>query len=227
MTAKHGDLLLHEIAPRLRHGIAAHVPVVGTDDADELLQDGLSLAARMLARLTSAGKWVTAGNVAYDVVLHLRIGRRRTGSHRSDALHPAAQMCGRSRVHSMEAPVTDETDSSEEPLTLHDCLAAPADDPAVSAARHLDWQSLLAALDQTAREILLALIAGTDLTALVSRLKRSRSAIQADKARWVRLVQEHLGCDILKQIQSRPAWTNNLLASRRRLVCHAAQRATC
>jgi len=227
MTDNHGDLLLQEIAPRLRHGIAAHVPVVGSDDPEELFQDGLNLAARMLARLTRAGKKVTAGNVAYYVILHLRIGRRSTGSHRSDALHPAAQMCGRSRVHSMDAPVNEDGDISEEPLTLHDCLAAPVDDPAVSAARHLDWQSLLAALDQTAREILVALIAGTDLTALVSRLRRSRSAIQTDKVRLIRLIQDHLGEDILAQIQSRPAWTNNLLASRSRLVCRAAQRAMC
>lgn len=78
-------------------------------------------------------------------------------------------------------------------------MAAPVDDPATAAARHLDWTSLLDALDRTAKAILVALLEGRELTLLVKRLKRSRSALQSDKVRLGRLIREYLGNDILSR----------------------------
>ena len=42
------ELLLHEVTPRLRAAIAKTVPMVGPDDPDELLQDGLAIAIGLL-----------------------------------------------------------------------------------------------------------------------------------------------------------------------------------
>ena len=97
-------------------------------------------------------------------------------------LHRAAQLNGYARVQSMDEP-THETDGSDE-LTLHDCLAAPGDDPATAAARRLDWEPVIEALDRTANVILLALLEGRELTLLVRRLKRSRSSMQDSKVRY-------------------------------------------
>src|SRR5258707_1394113 len=57
------------------------------------------------------------------------------------------------------------------------------------------------------------------LTSLVPKLKRSRSALQSDKRGLARLVREHLGQDILRQVQESPRWLINVAANRERLAC--------
>ena len=81
------------------------------------------------------------------------------------------------------------------------------------------------ALDRTAKAILIALVEGRELTLLVRRLKRSRSSLQDDKARLDRLIREHLGKDILVQIQASPGWRNTLDAVLERFACRAERRA--
>jgi len=84
----------------------------------------------------------------------------------------------------------------------------------------------VAALDPTAREVLDCLVEGADLTTLVPKLRRSRSALQQDKDRLARLVCEHLGHDILLQVQTQPRWMDNVAASREKLACRHERRAT-
>jgi hypothetical protein len=216
--------LLNEIAPRLRAAIPKTVPMIGPDNLDELLQDGLAVALNLHQSANHAGKKVTPGNIAHYTVLALRSGRRSTGIRKNDVLHPAAQLSGHARVQSLDEPIRDD-DHCEEPLTLHDCLASAADDPATTAARRLDWAAVVESLDRTARAILTALIEGRDLTLLVRQLQRSRSALHYDKVKLGRLIQECLGEDILAEAQARPRWTDSLDAVRERLACHAERRA--
>jgi len=63
------------------------------------------------------------------------------------------------------------------------------------------------------------LVAGADLTTLVPKLKRSRSALTGDKQRLAQLVREHLGQDILNQVQQSPRWMDNVAANREKLAC--------
>ncbi len=223
MNRKTETLLLHEVAPRLRAAIPKTIPIVGPDDPEELLQDGLAIALSLLQGTQRVGKKVSAGNIAYYVILALRSGRRSTGFKKNDVLHPAAQLSGHARLQSLDEPISD--DEHGETLTLHYCLAAPVDDPATTAARRLDWAAVIGSLDRTAKAILVALVEGRELTLLVSRLKRSRSALQDRKQRLGRLIREHLGEDILKQVQREPSWTNTLHAIRERLACRAERRA--
>jgi hypothetical protein len=217
-------LLLHEVQPRLRAAIPKMVPMLGADDIDELVQDGVVIAIQLHIRARKAGKKVTAGNLAHYALLHLRAGRRSTGYKQNDALHPAAQINGHSKVQSMDAPFTD-GENAEEPLTLHDSIASHADNPATAAARRLDWEPVLRSVDQTKKAILVALVDGIELTRLVRRIKRSRSALQGHKQRLGRLIREQLGEDILVTVQSRPAWTCTAEAVRERLACRAERRA--
>ena len=62
MSPKAGDILVQEIAPRLRCVISQIQPV-GAEDTEELLQDAIGLAAQMLHALEARGKKVTPGNV--------------------------------------------------------------------------------------------------------------------------------------------------------------------
>jgi hypothetical protein len=50
-------------------------------------------------------------------------------------------------------------------------------------------------------------------------LNRSRSALQNDKERLARLAIEHLGEDILTEVQRLPQWTDNLVANREKMAC--------
>ena len=120
----------------------------------------------LLQSTQRAAKKVSPGNIAYYVILALRSGRRSTGYRKNDVLHPAAQLNGHARVHSMDEPVSD-GEHGEESLTLHDCLAANTDDPAASAGRRLDWESVVNSLDRTAKATLVALSEDRELTLIM------------------------------------------------------------
>ena len=75
MSSHVDNVLIDEIVPRLRHLIPHHVPRVGSEDPEELLQDATLIAVRLLARARVNGKTVTPGNIAYYTLLHLRSGR--------------------------------------------------------------------------------------------------------------------------------------------------------
>src|SRR5258708_6104320 len=179
--------LLLELEPRLRAAVPQLVPMVGADDPDELVQDGLVIALRISRSAQAAGKKVTVGNLVYYTVRHLRSGRRSTGERQNDVLHPSAQLRGHCQVQSLDQPLS-HSDESEEPLTLHDCLAAATDDPSTSAGRRLDWATVTSTLDPVMSAILVALLEGSALALLVPRLKRSRSSLHSDQKRLGNLV---------------------------------------
>jgi len=77
MNPKTGELLVQEIAPRIRTSIASSVSQVGLDDADELVQDAIVMAAALLISTEARAKPVTPGNIAYYAVGLIRQGRAR------------------------------------------------------------------------------------------------------------------------------------------------------
>jgi hypothetical protein len=217
------DLLLREVQPRLKSGIARSIPQIGTDDPAEQLQDGMVIAPHLLQSAERAGKKVRAGNVSYYTLKALRVGRRSTGFRKTDPLHLAAQLSGRCHVHSLDERLA-APQPGDEPLTIAELLASKQDDPSTKAARQLDWNELVQELDDVAKETLKALANGYELTLLVPRLARSRSALQSDKSELAKLIRARLGEDILLQIHERPEWQNNLLAMRGRLACWRERR---
>ena len=73
--------------------------------------------------------------------------------------------------------------------------------------------------------VLLCLLEGAELTTLVPKLKRSRSALQGDKQCLAKLVREHLGQDILSQVQESPRWMDTVSAYREKLACRYERQA--
>ncbi len=186
MSPQSAELLVQHIAPRLRSSLSK-APQVGADDLGELTQDGLALAAALLASAEARRKPVSAGTISYYAVKLLKQGRRSTGQSTTDVLAPRTQLAGRSHRVSLDAALTEEV-PGEEPLCLHEVLAAQADDPAQMAGRRLDWQRLSALLDPKARAVLTCLATGEDLTTLVPKLKRSRSALYvASLVMWLNI----------------------------------------
>jgi hypothetical protein len=218
MTPSTEHLLLNEVQPRLRSAIPHKVPVVGSDDHQELLQDGLLIALRLFNGARRSRKNVTGASVAHYTIKCLRSGRRSSGYRKTDPLHPAAQLNGRCRVHSFEEHVAIDR-STDEPMTLGEMLPARDDDPATQAGRRLDWDHLIQQLDAIPKAVLVCLATCEELTGLVKRFRKSRSTLQNHKDRLARLIKECLGEDILLQIQEQPGWHNNMRVTREKLAC--------
>ena len=105
MSPSAGDILVEQIAPRLRTMIPKAVKPGGAEDEEELLQDAITVAAQMLHRVELSGKTVTPGNIAYYVILHMRSGRRSQGSSRVDTMAAGTQLDGKSSVLPFEEEV--------------------------------------------------------------------------------------------------------------------------
>ena len=128
------ELLIQEVAPRIRNSVANSVLQVGTDDIGELVQDGIAIAAALLSSADARGKQISAGNISYFAVKLVRQGRRSTGQSRTDVMHPLTQISGRCKVTSLDAPIAEETES-DDTLSLHDVLATDSADPSQEAPR--------------------------------------------------------------------------------------------
>jgi DNA-binding NarL/FixJ family response regulator len=220
MSPQAGWLLQSEIMPRLQHLIPRSVNGFGSEDIDELVQDATAIAAQMLHNVELAGKTVTPGNIAYYAAQHLRAGRRSTGSSVADALAVGTQLKGRTRLTSMDEPL-----SADEPNeSLNDVLAAAGEDPGTLAARRLDWQSLLNRLTARETAIIQYLVAGRTVSEVALAFKVSRSAMQFCKRNLVRLIKEFMGADILAEIQRTPGWRDGLKVISERQGCRAARK---
>src|ERR1700680_1123019 len=128
MRSQTEALLLREVEPRLRAAIPKAVPIVGADDIDELVQDGIAMAIHLQRSARKAGKKVTGSTLAHYALLHLRTGRRSTGYRKNDVLAPACQLAGRSRLRSLDEPLSD-GEREDGPSSLHDSLASNLADP--------------------------------------------------------------------------------------------------
>ena len=152
MSPEHEQMLVQEIAPRIR-GSLSTAAQVGADDPAELAQDGIALAAALLASAEARGKKVSAGNVAFYATRLLRQGRRSGGQSTTDVLSPRTQITGRCRLESIDQPIA-AGQAEGDNLCLHDVLAAGSADPSQEAAKRLDWEAFIATLDELARTIL-------------------------------------------------------------------------
>ena len=224
MTHQAGELLVNEIAPRLRI-TSRCLPQVGADDADELYQDGLAIAAGMLESAErngkQAGRDVTAGNIAWYAGKHLATGRRSTFGGRTDVLCPAAQLDGRSRLTSLEQEAVRNADSGEgvESAPLSDLLADEAEDPAQAAARNLDWEQFLSGLDDLSRRMVLTFARGETMRDLKDEAGLSDSGMSSRKRRLIAEMKEVLGPDCLADASREPAWRSDVAAQREKDAC--------
>jgi len=104
MSPQAGWILQEQIVPRLKSSIPRNVNYVGSEDAQELIQDATAVAARMLHNAEAAGKQVTPGNIAYYSLQHVKSGRRSTGSSVVDVMASHTQLKGSTRLNSLEEP---------------------------------------------------------------------------------------------------------------------------
>lgn len=207
--------LVHEVVPRLTCTVPGIKPV-GAEDTEELIQDATALAARMLNNAELNGRKVTPGNIAYYAVLHLKSGRRSVGHSNADVLGSAAQLNGRSRVTSFDAPVMEE--ESDE-FTMDDVFCSEQEDPSVVVARKLDWQEFIQAQDECTRAIVQTLAEGGSVRHLASKFKLSPTSMQNRKEKLAAALLEFMGVDVLTESMRQPAWRDGIVASREKSAC--------
>jgi hypothetical protein len=230
MSPAAGFLLQDQVVPRLRSAIPNAVSFIGCEDAEELIQDGTAMAARMMHNAEQAGKKVvryasgrrckeiTAGNVAYYTIEKLRCGRRSTGSSYVDAYGSRTQINGSTRLTSLEDVAGfDEITGGE--IYFHDVLASDQDDPGTKAARRLDWEQFMASLSARDQAVIGFMIEGKSICSMARKLKVSDSTIRNSKRTLAIKVQEFMGFDILIQVQRQPEWKNNLASTKERMAC--------
>ena len=205
MSPQAGMMLVDEIAPRLRIS-TRKLSKVGADDHDELYADGIAIAAGMLASAERRGKEVPPASVAEYSTRHLAVGRRSTFGGRLDAICPAAQLDGKSRLTSMEAELGCDTETGET-VCVGDFVAGEGDDPAQAAARNLDWQAFMSNLDGLGRQMVFALAEGQTMRSLKSLAGVCDSTMSTRKRKLAAAVLEHFGADCLADAGRSPEWT--------------------
>ena len=223
MSPEAGEMLMGQIAPRLRSAIPKCVHPVGAEDAEELVQDAIATAAQMLHNVEAAGKKVTAGNIPYFAILHMKSGRRSVCRSRADVMACGTQLDHKSCVLSLEEEVGYHEDLGE-PIALGELLASRADDPSMAGSRNVDWEEFLKNSDQRYRGILEAIAAG----------KKPRDVAEAAgltyvQLQWIRLnlaadLLEHMGEQILDESVQAPAWRGALRVKSERTACLADRR---
>jgi DNA-directed RNA polymerase sigma subunit (sigma70/sigma32) len=87
-----------------------------------------------------------------------------------------------------------------ESFTFNDVLSQNQEDPAMIAARKLDWQTLLTRLSQREKAIIAYLLEGKTVSDVAVAFKVSRSAMQQCKDGLAILIREFLGVDILIEV---------------------------
>jgi len=222
MSPQAGLVLVQEIAPRLRSAIPG-VRKVGAEDDEELLQDGLTMAAEMLHNLEARGKSVTPGNVAYYCLLHLKSGRRSYSGGRTDVMGSGTQLDHSSMVLSFEEEVGFDPELGE-PITLGELLTTENDDPAMTAGRNLDWHEFMDTHDHRFEAILDATACGQTMEPVARRYGCSLSTISSLKRRLSAELQESFGEDILTEVARRPEWQSSIQVEREKVACRADRR---
>ena len=226
MSPQAGYILKDQITPRIAAVVPRSIQPVGAEDHQELIADGICMAAKMVQRLEDQGKLnngAGACNVAYYTLQHLKSGRRACGSSSVDIMGSQTQLNGQSELHSLQEVVT-ETECGDV-LELHDTLSTASDDPSTIAARHLDWQLVLAGLSKLELRMVQALADGLTLRQVGRACKVTLVRVQELQHRLAQKVVEVMGLDVLATVAIRPQWKINLLTMTEQLACKGDRKA--
>jgi hypothetical protein len=79
MSPEAGGLLVQEVAPRIASAARHCIQFVGAEDAQEVTQDTIAMAAKIVHNAEAAKKKISPGNAAYYAMQHAKSGRRAAG----------------------------------------------------------------------------------------------------------------------------------------------------
>lgn len=208
---------MEHIAPRLKAAVP-YIKPVGCEDKEELLQDGLCMAAHLLENNERNGKQVPASSVAYYTILHLRSGRRSHSANRTDAYSSGCQLDGKCQVVSMETEVAYDPETMEA-IRLGEFLACSQDDPSTKACRNIDWDGFTNSHDYRYGVLLKDMAEGRDVLSRSKQWGKKYSQVRSLKAKMEQELREYLGEDAVTDSMRRPQWVGDLHAERERSAC--------
>jgi len=87
MSPQAGWILNEEVVSRIAAVVPCSIQSVGAEDHQELIADGITMAAKMVDRVEAQGKLgkISASNIVYYTLQHLKSGRRAGGCSAADA----------------------------------------------------------------------------------------------------------------------------------------------
>jgi len=225
MSPQAGWILQEEICPRIAAVVPRSILCVGAEDHAELVQDGITMAAKMIDRVETQGKLgkVTAGNIAFYTLQHLKMGRRANGSSRIDVLATGTQLDGITEPHSL-SEVVNQNEAGEEIFELHDVVASDTEDPATIASRNLDWQAFSGSLTKLEKLLIECLLNGQSLTEAAKQARVHYSTMISYRQKLAVKLMDFMGADILRDIACTPHWQIGLDCERQLLACRADRR---
>jgi hypothetical protein len=223
MSPAAGDLLMEHVAPRLRSAIPKCVQPVGSEDAEELIQDALVTAAQMLDAVERNGKTVTPGNIAYYTILHMKSGRRSQCKSRADTMAQGTQLDAKSCLLSMQEEVGYDPEL-DEAVTLGDILAGHREDPSMAAARNIDWELFIETHDYRYGVIIKGFAEGRTLTDTAKDCGAGYSRLYQLRRKLAEDLLEFMGDQAIADSAQIPAWRAHLLVDRERAACRADRR---
>ena len=225
MSPQAGWILQEEIAPRLYGAIPRSVLCVGAESSEELVQDGIAMAAKMIDRVESQGKLgkVTASNIAYYTIQHLKSGRRANGSSTTDIMASATQLNGLTRLHSLNEVVA-QSDCGFEIFELQDVISQDDEDPSTLATRKIDWDAFMAGLSKMEMLVVEFLSNGKTLREAARSVGVCDSTMQNYRNKVAQKLLEFMGADILQDIAQIPGWRIGLDCERESSACRAERR---
>lgn len=219
MSPHNNSMLLNEVLPRLKNAVRT-IPKVGCEEDEEIIQDCLLQAAKMMESAEKAGQKYSGGNMAYYAAKAARSGRRSYYTGRSDVLHPGCQLDGNARFDWLDNEVEFETGDVG---SLHDCVTSDAyqgqeSDPSEEAARNLDWKAFLANSPKCYRIAVDVLLSGGTMREAGKRCGIGDSAALMLKRRIGADLLEFFGEDIIRRLLHgvAPSWESDLRMSRER-----------
>jgi len=115
--------------------------------------------------------------------------------------------------------VVAEDDAGSEIFQLHDVLADDREDPGTKAARKLDWQEFMASLSKRDQGVVEGILEGHTNTTIARTLKVTTWTVNHRKERLAEMLVNFMGSEILKDIQRKPKWKNDILATREMMAC--------
>jgi hypothetical protein len=213
---------MEEVAPRLK-AVMPYVKPVGAEDTEELIQDAMAVAAKMLHDLEQRDKTVTPGNVVYYTVLHMKSGRRSHSAGRTDAMSSGGQLDGKSMVLSFEEPAGIDPDTGDE-IPLGELLSCHQDDPSMVASRSLDWEAFLDAHNPRYRALVCDLAQGSQVMESAKHSRQSYFQVRQLKAKLAEELREYFGADAIADAMRIPAWNGNIMADHEKAACRADRR---
>ena len=217
MSPESGVVLMEQVAPRLKAAVP-YIKPVGSEDREDLYQDGLCMAAHLLESNERQGKQVPPSSVAYYTILHLKSGRRSHSAARTDVCGSATQLDGKTAVISMETEVGFDPETMEA-IRLGEFLACSQDDPASRAGRNIDWDEFIDTHDYRYGVLLKDMAEGKDVLSRAREWGKKYSQVRVLKERMESDLREHMGLEAVADAVRRPVWFGDLHAERERAAC--------